>query len=120
MVEHIERETLSAVSIEIRLEEVVASLEEIPSMVKLDTPQLRKVVLRIFGAQSVVENGCHEDDGGANSTSDELVVPAGDEIRESRVESRHEVGRKQGRRGNGVLSPYRVEDWVKIYPCVSA
>ena len=106
MVEHIERETLSVVSIEVRLEEVVASLEEIPSMVKLDAPQLRKVVFRIFGAESVVENGCYEDDGGANGTSDELAVPAGDEVRDSRVENGHEVGRKEGRRGHGVLSTF--------------
>jgi hypothetical protein len=40
MVEHIEREALSEVSLEVRLEEVVSPLEEIPSMVKLDAPQL--------------------------------------------------------------------------------
>jgi hypothetical protein len=37
VVEHIERETLAVVSIEVRPEEVVSPLEEIPSMVKLDT-----------------------------------------------------------------------------------
>ena len=94
MVEHIERETLAEVSLEIQLEEVVSPLKEIPSMVKLDAPQLGKVVLLISGAESIVENGCHKDSGRANSTSNKLVVLAGDEIQGGRVESGHEVARK--------------------------
>ena len=38
MLEYVEREALSEVSFEVRLEEVVSSLEEIPSVVKLDSP----------------------------------------------------------------------------------
>jgi len=115
MVEHVERETLSAVLIEVRLEEVISPLEEIPSMVKLDTPQLRKVVPRIFGAENIVEGGCREDGSGANGTSDDPVVLVSDEVQDGRVESGHEVVRKQGRRGYGVLFVFRVEDWVNIY-----
>ena len=80
MVEHIEREAPSEVSLEVGLEEVVSSLEEIPSMVKLDSSQLRKVVLPISGVESIVENSCHEDGGCANGTSDKLVVLASDEV----------------------------------------
>jgi len=38
MVEHIKGEAFPEVLLEIRVEEVVPPLEEIPSMVKLDTP----------------------------------------------------------------------------------
>ena len=95
MMEHIEREALSEGSLEVRLEEVISSLEEIPSVVKLDAPQLRKVVLLIFGAEDIVENGRREDGSGANGTSDKLVVLAS---QDGRVESGHEVVRRQGRR----------------------
>ena len=80
MVEYVERETLSKVSLEVGLEEVVSALEEIPSMVKLDALQLGKVVLPIFGAESIVENSCDEDGSRANSASDKLVVLASDEV----------------------------------------
>ena len=118
MVEDVERETLSAVLIEVRLEEIISPLEEIPSMVKLDTPQLRKVVPRILRAENIVEGGCREDGSCANGTSDEPVVLVSDEVQDGRIESGHEVARKQGRRGCGVLFVFRVEDWVNIYlPC---
>jgi hypothetical protein len=102
MVEYIERETLSEVSPEIQLEEVVSPLEEIPSMVKLDAPQLREVVFLIFGAEGIVENGCREDYSGANSTSDKLAVLAS---QDGRVESGHEMVREEGRKGHTVLFP---------------
>ena len=89
MVEHIERETLSEVSLEVRLEEVVSPLEEIPSMVKLDTPQLGKAAVLISGAEDIVENSCRKDGSRAKGTSDELVVLSYDEIRDGRVESGH-------------------------------
>ena len=98
MVEDVERETLSAVLIEVRLEEIISPLEEIPSMVKLDTPQLRKVVPRILGAENIVEGGCREDGSCANGTSDEPVVLVSDEVQDGRVESGHEVARKQDRK----------------------
>jgi len=59
MVEHIEREVLAEVSTEIRMEEVESPLEEIPSVVKLDAPQLGEVVLSIFGAKCIVGSCCH-------------------------------------------------------------
>ena len=96
MVEHIERETLSGVLLEIRMEEVVPPLEEIPSMVKLDAPQLRKFVLLISGAEGIVESSCREDRNSANGTGDKLVILASDEIQDGRVESGHEVVRGGG------------------------
>jgi len=76
VMEHIEGETLSEVPFEVRLEEVVPSLEEIPSMVELNAPQLREVMPIILGADSIVETGCRKDE---NRPRNELVVPAGDE-----------------------------------------
>jgi len=103
MVEHIKRETLSEVPLEVRLEKVVSPLEEVPSMIKLDAPQLRKLVDLIFEAESIAENGCREDGSRAKGTGSELVVLSCDEIQDSRVESGHEVVREQGRGGHGVL-----------------
>ena len=80
MVENVERETLPGVPIKVPPKEVVPPLEEIPSMVKLDTPQLRKAVLLILGAESIVEDDCRENDSDANGTSDELVALASDEV----------------------------------------
>ena len=81
VVENIEGETLSVVPIEVRPEEVVSPLEEIPSMVNLDTPQLGKPVLFIFGAENIVESDYCENGSGVNGTSDELgVALAGDEV----------------------------------------
>ena len=100
MVEHIERETVSEGSLEVRLEEVVSLLEEIPSMIKLDTAQLRKLVCLIFGAESIVDSGCHKDGSRANGTGDELIFLTGDEIQNGRVESGHGVVRDGERRGH--------------------
>jgi hypothetical protein len=110
MVEDVERETLSGVSREVRLEEIVSPLEEIPSMVKLDTPQPRKGVLFIFGAEKIVESGCREDCSGANGTGNKLVFLASDEIQDGRVESGHEVVRVEG-----TASVVQLEDWVNHY-----
>jgi len=76
MMEHIEGETLSEVLLEVRPEEVIPSLEEIPSMVELNAPQLGEVVPHILGTESVVDAGYRKDESHANN---ELVVPAGDE-----------------------------------------
>ena len=103
MVENIERETFPRVSIEVRVDEVVSLLEKIPSMIKLDAPQPRKVVVLIFGAESIVENGCHKDDDCANGTGSEPVVLSCDEIQDCRVESGHEAVGKQGGREYGFL-----------------
>jgi len=103
MMKHIERETLSEVPLEVPLEEVVSPLEEIPSMVKLDAPQLSKLVVFIFEAESIVENCCRKDGSRPKGTSSKLVVLSCDEIQDSRVESGHGVVRKRGRRGHRVL-----------------
>ena len=100
MVEYIERETLSEVSLEIRLEEVVPSLEEIPSVVKLDAAQLRKLVRLIFGAENIVDSGCHKNGSRAKGTGDELIVFVGDKIQNGKIESGHGVVRDGERRGH--------------------
>ena len=89
MMEYFEREALSEVSFEVRLEEIVSSLEEIPSVVKLDTPQLGKLVLLVLGAESIVDGGCREDCDRANGSNDELAVLADDGIQDGGVESGH-------------------------------
>ena len=101
MVEHIERETHSEVSLEVRLEEVVSPLEEIPSMIKLDAAQLRKLVRLIFGAESIVGSSCHEDGSRASGTGDELIVLTDDRTQNSRVESGHEMARDGEKGGCG-------------------
>ena len=80
MVKNIEREILSGVPIKVRPEEVVSPLEETPSMVKLDTRQLRKAMLLIFRVENIVESDCCENGSGADGTSDELVALASDEV----------------------------------------
>ena len=73
VVEHVEREA-SQFSFEIGLEEVVPTLEEIPSVIQLNALQLWELVLLVLGAESVV-GGCRGDDcGHADGTSDELDV----------------------------------------------
>jgi len=94
VMEHVERKALSEISLEVRLEEVVSPLEEIPSMVKLDSPQLGEFVFLILGAESMVDSGCNEDGSRANGANDELVVLADDGIQDGRVESRHGWVRK--------------------------
>lgn len=98
------REALSEILLEVRLEEVVSPLEEIPGMVKLDALQLRNAVLLVFGAEGIVENGCRENGSGANGPGDKLVALAS---QDGRVESGHKVVRKQG--GREHPRPYRVE-----------
>ena len=94
VVEYVEREALSEIPLEIRLEEVVSALEEIPSMVQLDAPQLGKAVVLISGAENIVENDCRKDGGRAKCTSGELVVVSCDEIQYDRVESGHRGGER--------------------------
>ena len=65
----------------------MSASEEIPSMVELDTRQLREVVFLIPGAERIVEGGCHEDGASTNGTGGESVVLASDEIQEGRVGS---------------------------------
>jgi hypothetical protein len=78
MMEDVERKALSQVSFEVRLEEVVPPSEEIPSMVKLYTPQLGELVLLIFGTESVVGSSCHKDNGGCGCGG-KLIVLTGRE-----------------------------------------
>ena len=73
--------------------------EEIPSMVKLDAPQLGEVLLLIFAAESIVDGGCRESSRHANGTGDEPVVLAADGIQDGRVENGHEVGKGGGTGG---------------------
>ena len=87
VVEHVERKALSEVLLEIRLQEVVSPSEEIPSVEKLDSPQLGEFVLLFLGAESIVDNGCREDGSRADGAGDELVVLADDGIQDCRVES---------------------------------
>ena len=95
MVEDFEREAFSGVFLEVRLEEVVSPSEEIPSMVKLDAPQLGEFTLLILGAERTVESCYREDGSRTNDTDDELVVLGADgRIHNSRVEGEHGVGRE--------------------------
>jgi len=103
MVEDVEREALSDVSLEVQLKEVVPPIEEIPSMVQLDAPQLGEFVMLILGSESVVDGGCRENGSRANGTSDELVVLAGDGIQDGGVEGGHGEGKETRTRGCGVL-----------------
>ena len=64
-------------------------------MVKLDAPQLWEVMFLIFGTESVVDSGCHEDSSRTNGTSDELVILACDGGQDGRVENRHEAGKAE-------------------------
>ena len=102
MVEHIERETLSEISLEARLEKVVPPFEEIPGMVKLDALQLGEFVFLILGAERVVDSCCREDGSRANGTGDELSVLTDDGIEDGGVESGHEVRWGDRIRGHGV------------------
>ena len=94
MVEDIEREAFSEVSLEVRMEEVVSPSEEIPSMVKLDASKLGELTPLILEAENVVDGGYREDGSCANSTDDKTDVLGGEKIHDSRVESGHEVARK--------------------------
>ena len=67
----------------------MSTLEEVPSMIKLDAPQLGKFVTFILGAENIPENGCRKDGGRAKGTNGELVFISHDEIQDGRVESGH-------------------------------
>jgi len=117
MAENIKRETPSEVSLEARLEEVVSPFEEVPSVEKLDAPQLREFVLLIdtFGVERTVNNGCHENGGRANGTGHESVILADGGTQDGVVESGHEAGREGMTIGRGGFIP-TLEDWVNIHP----
>jgi len=102
MVEDVEREALPEVLLEVRLEEVVPALKEIPSMVQLETPQLGEFVSFILGAESVIDSGCREDGSRTDGTSDELVILAGG-IQDGRVKSGHGEDKEGRAGGRGVL-----------------
>ena len=72
MVEYVEREAHSRVTIEVRPEEVVPSLKEIPSMVQLEAPQLREFVVLIFGDECRIYGDRHNDGGYTNGTNDRI------------------------------------------------
>lgn len=95
MVEDVEREA-PRVSFDIRLEEVVPSLKELPSMVQLNAWKLGELVLFVFGDESIVDSACHKDRGQANRTSHELVVFAGNGMEDREIETRHGVGSEEG------------------------
>jgi len=96
VVEHIEREAPSKVSFEVRLEEVVPSFEEIPGMVKLDSPKLWEVVFPIdtFGVERIVHDSSHQDGGRANGTGHEFVTLASGGTQDGVVEIGHEAGQE--------------------------
>jgi hypothetical protein len=78
VVEHVEREALPRASVEVRQQEIVPPIEEIPSMVQLDSPQLRKSVLLTLGPEGKVDSGRRKNSSYPKRTSSELVVLAGD------------------------------------------
>ena len=96
VVENVEGEALSEVLLEVRLEEVVSTSEEIPSMVKLNAMQLGEFVFLVFGIESVADSGRPEDGNHSNDTSHDLVVLAGDGGQDGRVENGHEIGKTEG------------------------
>ena len=59
------------------MEEVISPLEEVPSVVELDAPQLGELVLSLIGAEYIVDSGCREDYRRPNGTSGEFVVQDG-------------------------------------------
>ena len=99
VVEYIERKTLSEVPFEVGLEEIISRLIKIPSVIKLNAPQLGKLVRLFFRAENIVGGGCREDDSRANHASDELVVLSGDGVQDCRAEERHGAMRRGGEEG---------------------
>ena len=95
MVEHVEREALSEVFLQVRPKEVVSLSEEIPSVVKLDSLQLGEAVLLILRSESIVGGGCRKDDGRNDGTSKKLVVLAGGGGRGRRTRNGHEASREE-------------------------
>lgn len=108
VVEDFKREA-PRVSLDIRLEEVVPPLKEIPSMIQLDTWQLGESVVSVFEVESVVDSTCRKDCGKANSTSNELVFFARDRMQDGGIESRHKTGSEGSRRegAGSYLNPER-------------
>lgn len=115
VMEHVERETLSEVSLEVRLEEVVTLSEEIPSVVKLDAPQSGKLVRLVFGAERIIGNYRHKDSSNADSTSDNLAVLAGNWIQDGRIGGEHGMVMRRGSRWSGSLNNL-FASWVNVYP----
>ena len=116
MVEDVEAEALPEISLEVRLEEVVSPLEEIPSVVKLDASQLGEAVVVIPGPERVVYSSCCDDGSRADRTSDESVLATGGGSQESRFESGHEVG--MGRRTGWhrvLFQRSALGDWVSSW-----
>ena len=99
VVKYVERKTLSEGPLEIGFEEVVSSLVEIPSMIKLNAPKLGKLVRIFSGDKSIVGGGCREDDKRAKRAGDELAVLAGNGIQDGGVEEGHGEMRKERGRG---------------------
>ena len=103
VMEHVEGEALPMVSLEARLEEVVSPLEEIPSMMQLDTLQLGEFVPFIFGAESIIGGCCREDGSHANGTGDEPDIIASGGIQDSRVDDGHKMGQEDGTESHETL-----------------
>ena len=102
MVEHVEGKAPSEASFEVRLEEVMAPLEEIPCMIQLDAPQPGEVMVLIFGTESVVGGGCREDGSHANGAGDERVILDADEVQDGRVENGHGTNEEDRTGGRAV------------------
>ena len=97
--EHVERKSSSRVSFEARLKEVVSLLEEIPSMEELNAWQLGECAIPILGAEAIINKGRRKEGSTTKCGSSELVVFAGDEIKDGRIESRHVVDSRESRVG---------------------
>ena len=97
MVEHVEREALSGVSLQVRPKEVVSPSEEIPGVVKLDSLQLGETILLILRSESIVSGGCCKDDDRNDGTSKKLVVLAVGGGRGRRTGNGHGVARREER-----------------------
>jgi hypothetical protein len=92
--EYFEIETLARILLIARPEKVVTLSKEVPSMVGLDAGQLGEFVLTglALGAESIKDDGRGDDRSDAEDAGDELVVLAGDGMKEGRIESRHGGG----------------------------
>jgi hypothetical protein len=113
MVEDVEREALAEVLFQVRLKEVVSTLEEFPSVEKLNARQLGEVVLLIFGTKSIVGNGCYQYGSRTNRTSEELAVLAsGDGGQDCRIESEHGEGEEAGPREQMAPGPWRLGEYI--------
>ena len=74
-------------------------MDQIPSVVELDAWQLGESVLLILGAKGIVDGGRGEESSHTKGGGDDLVVFADDGMGDGRVESVHEAGGKEDRRG---------------------